>query len=422
MARPCIRPTLLRMPSQISFLRLLGSAQKLRRYSSIGLKSPIRLPDDSVGSFRKLAFEPCVPAIFPKGSFKSLPAIERWFEYDSSNSETWRLRTSYLSRFADVTVPVELTQSRKTASGIETTFDRFEATFDHFIHWCSLERSESLNEEASSLRPTRLYLAQASLSDLPQAMKDDLPTPDIVKYSGRGDVYDSNIWMGVSPTNTPLHKDPNPNLFTQLAGHKVVRLYEPSLGLEMFRAAQIRVHGSASSAFRGPEMMQGDEKEALEEIVWGKGSDCHVEAYLESGDAIFIPKGWWHSIKGIGKGITASVRSHKMQSPFTDAYNDRQIGGSGNLMESCSWLMWIIFFQRTTSHCTQLFTIRIASIFNVTKQLRTSEMSYALNLHICTQRQFFDGDASSSLRATINFIQNISIKLRTGRGSSKKSE
>jgi len=28
---------------------------------------------------------------------------------------------------------------------------------------------------------------------------------------------------------------------------------------------------------------------------------------LEAGDGMFIPKGWWHSVKGVGKGIIGSA-------------------------------------------------------------------------------------------------------------------
>jgi ribosomal protein L16 Arg81 hydroxylase len=46
--------------------------------------------------------------------------------------------------------------------------------------------------------------------------------------------------------------------------------------------------------------------------VWGDSVSADTEgsgyeAHLEAGDGLFIPKGWWHSIKGVGEGVTASV-------------------------------------------------------------------------------------------------------------------
>jgi ribosomal protein L16 Arg81 hydroxylase len=62
-------------------------------------------------------------------------------------------------------------------------------------------------------------------------------------------------------------------------------------------------------------MMQGQERILLEQAVWDDADsdgtnnvqDEGYEAHLEAGDGLFIPKGWWHSIKGIGEGVTASV-------------------------------------------------------------------------------------------------------------------
>jgi len=123
-------------------------------------------------------------------------------------------------------------------------------------------------------------------------------------------VYDSSIWLGQAPTYTPLHRDPNPNLFVQLAGKKYVRLFKPDIGRAIFARVQESIGGSASATMRGEEMMQGAEKKALDVEVWQ--DDAHYassawEAELDGGDALFIPKGWWHSIKGVGNGMTGSV-------------------------------------------------------------------------------------------------------------------
>ena len=311
-----------------SLLESLRTIQIPRQISSTAVRSLVRLPDDSVGSFREHAFKPELPALLPKGSLKNLPGIGSWFDADQNEGDVWRLKPSYLSSFGTTIVPLELTRSHETSTGIKTTFEQFEAPLSYFISWCELQTQEVPTDEKKDLGSIRLYLAQASLSNLPDALKADLPTPTIVHSTERGDVYDANVWIGIPPTYTPLHKDPNPNLFVQLAGRKIVRLYEPDVGREMFEAAQMQVQGSASAVFRGSEMMQGNEKEVLEDMVWGKHRDHQLEAQLESGDAIFIPKGWWHSIKGVGKGLTASVDSEIVMPVLkTCLHSHRQIGG-----------------------------------------------------------------------------------------------
>lgn len=55
-------------------------------------------------------------------------------------------------------------------------------------------------------------------------------------------------------------------------------------------------------------MMQGLERKALHDAVWysAKVEDGY-EVKLATGDALFIPQGWWHSIKGLGEGVNMSV-------------------------------------------------------------------------------------------------------------------
>ena len=115
--------------------------------------------------------------------------------------------------------------------------------------------------------------------------------------------------------NSPsaLHKDPNPNMFVQLAGQKVVRMLPPDAGRELFALAQTALGRDASAAFRGDEMMKGEEKLLLQSLIWGDHTPNEGKAFLgsqailNSGDGLFIPRGWWHSIVGVGRGVTGSV-------------------------------------------------------------------------------------------------------------------
>lgn len=263
-----------------------------------------RLRDGSDDRFRAEAFAPALPALMPKGHFSQLPAIQKWFMH--SGGSRAHLNGSYLSTFSDAMILLELTQ---LATGLDDeavneTFQRGEASFGIFLNW-----AEKADEETKE----RIYLAQAPLRDLPEVMRHDLPTPHLVLHAGKGDVYDTSIWLGMPPTYTPLHKDPNPNLFVQLAGHKVVRLLPPEAGYEVFAAVQAALGSSTSASFRGPEMMEGEEKALLEAAIWHSSTDenKHIftgqEAHLLSGDGLFIPRGWWHSVKGIGTDITGSV-------------------------------------------------------------------------------------------------------------------
>ncbi|KAE8376507.1 hypothetical protein BDV26DRAFT_265471 [Aspergillus bertholletiae] len=273
---------------------------------------PLKILDDAtIESFRKEHFNPELPVILPRRLFRDLPAFGRWFQSSPSEPNVSRLNIAYLEQHgADALVPLELTQPSTEPNNGDISFRQFHAPLGLFLEWM-----RTAKEQPQSIR---LYLAQCQLSDLPQMLRDDFTTPELVSQAGNGDVYDTNVWIGYPPTYTPLHRDPNPNLFVQLAGRKVVRLIAPDDGQALFVSVRRQLGRSGNreaAVFRGSEMMQGEERTLLEKEVWDHDLDTAssgrkyigYEAQLEAGDGMFIPKGWWHSIKGIGHGVTASV-------------------------------------------------------------------------------------------------------------------
>ena len=306
---------------------LVVSSQCRSYTTKHGLRPVPILPNATLQTFRKDAFEPAAPALLPRQTFSQLPAIRRWF-IPASNG-TVALNRQYLARFGATIVPLEISNNDKFTR-IEQSLSFFlecvkasSSTYDvqpsrYFSAYRpgarAVRRTSQSNTffSAAALTPptARVYLAQASINELPRALRDDLPVPELVLKAGKGDVYDSSIWIGQAPTYTPLHRDPNPNLFVQLAGTKVVRLFRPDAGRAIFAKVQELIGGNASATMRGDEMMQGAEKKALESEVWDDDFDSGrigFEAEVRSGDGLFIPKGWWHSIKGTGNGMTGSV-------------------------------------------------------------------------------------------------------------------
>lgn len=259
---------------------------------------------------------------------KGLPAAYKWFSLPVNGNGSI-LSREYLSHFCETSISFELfIKSGEDTFGdwyrghsgsadagnisllrlkdwlqnepenLYGTFHHFEASLGLFLQAC----------QPGSKPLKGLYIAQAQIMDLPKELQNDLPTPRLVKEAGKGDVYDANIWLGIPPTYTPLHKDPNPNLFVQLANSKRVRLFPPRAGLSLFRHVQQSIGSSSSASIRGDEMMQGLEREALDQAVWGIGaSPDGFEAVVHPGDAVYIPKGWWHSFKSIGDGVNGSV-------------------------------------------------------------------------------------------------------------------
>ncbi|KAH8665837.1 hypothetical protein BGZ60DRAFT_529102 [Tricladium varicosporioides] len=309
-------------------------------YSSFGIHT-LSQPDTIISNleavdveeFRSRAFLPKRPILITtrregspnsvnsRSSEFSIPAADKWFDGNTVENEPLRkhrgrLPSQYLSRFRDTILPYEFildshAQSTHNEYGGELSVvlqSLLKEYPDHSFHRFNAPLSLFLEACQHYPRLPKLYIAQAQIADLPKELQDDLQTPKIVKQAGKGDIYDANIWMGIPPTYTPLHRDPNPNLFVQLSSSKFIRLFEPGLGRSIFWNVQQQIGQNSSSTFRGEEMMEGPERDALDMAVWGRNVPPEgVEVILAPGDALFIPQGWWHSIKSVGEDINASV-------------------------------------------------------------------------------------------------------------------
>lgn len=322
-----------------------------RSYSSDSLiqnVTGIDTPHESieVQRFRELAFDAGKPLLL-KGSqdgHTRMPSTEKWFQpvADGSNCPATDTVTPYFQGFSMAHVPYELMypQLREGTGDVVGQFMNFLESGSDDAAGETLERALASHlrqqllmagveprgagtgahqqrllrfdaplalliaalrynakaEEKSRLR--QLYIAQCSLADLPEELSRDLPTPRVVAEAGKGDIYASSVWLGLEPTYTPLHRDPNPNLFVQLRGSKDVRLLPPRDGDAVFRDVQARLgRWGGNSRIRGAEMMEGPERELLRDIIWREPGWPLQEAQLEPGDALFIPKGWWHSVR-----------------------------------------------------------------------------------------------------------------------------
>ncbi|EXJ59045.1 hypothetical protein A1O7_06476 [Cladophialophora yegresii CBS 114405] len=241
------------------------------------------------------------------------------------------LRPSFWQGYKSTIVALEVT-TRQTGSDSEH-FERLEGPLEVLLAYLSapqtpaapeVEQQQQQQQQQHGPPNLSIYLAQSDLSTLPATLQEDVPIPTLLRSHTRtgstvikGDIYASSLWMGRPPTYTPLHRDPNPNLFIQLAGQKTIRLLPPELGDAMYHDVMSTV-GASSSPFsttiRGAEMMvTSPETRALHDCIWDGRQYADLlqehcrETTLGLGEALFTPKGWWHSVKGVGAGVTASV-------------------------------------------------------------------------------------------------------------------
>ncbi|EPS44816.1 hypothetical protein H072_1166 [Dactylellina haptotyla CBS 200.50] len=261
-----------------------------------------------------------------------LPAFTNWFLPTATN----RLNIQYLlaatqASKSDPLIPIEIT----TPQGVEQATLPFTA----FLGYLS----------APSIHPDspRLYLAQ---HPAPSFLDEDVPQP----FSGLGftlrgehqsnlsqdpsslidtdiiaatrdhevDIYASSLWLSRSSpaTNTPLHRDPNDNLFVQLAGSKIIRALPPNIGDALFRSLALSGR-TASIDPRGrirDGLLDPRESRVFDSIIWGwdggafKAADIGLEREIveaidsnmyettvERGDGVYIPRGWWHAVRSL---------------------------------------------------------------------------------------------------------------------------
>lgn len=195
----------------------------------------------------------------------------------------------------------QMEQHKAETDQATTDFVRFHAPL------ALLDAALHFNTGHGGPRVTQLYVAQADLADLPRDLQRDVPVPELLAgpatadASLTGDIYNSSLWLGLQPTFTPWHRDPNHNLFVQMCGSKAVRLLPPAAGQALFNKVMTSLGRPAgSSAIRGEEMMQGEEGQAWRDAVWGTGAPENVaEVVVRPRDALFVPKGWWHSVRSV---------------------------------------------------------------------------------------------------------------------------
>ncbi|KAI5868584.1 Clavaminate synthase-like protein [Durotheca rogersii] len=186
------------------------------------------------------------------------------------------------------------------------------------------------NHDGDSASPSQTkpiaYLAQHPLFTQLPALRKDILIPDYCYTAPPPHPTDPSIdqpeldepllnaWFGPPGTITPLHNDPYHNILTQVVGRKYVRLYSPlntermqargkENGVEMGNTSLLDV-----GVVEGWDMVGGGDEEGQpsREDTAAFRAVPFLDCILEPGEALYIPIGWWHYVRGLSVSFSVS--------------------------------------------------------------------------------------------------------------------
>ena len=246
------------------------------------------------------------------------PAYKKW-----NNLNYLKTKVSESSTDSDVIVPVELGGHYMSKNMIRPDI-RFNELLDCFIEK-SVSTHESHNHD-DDMHKTRaynpsnhMYLAQHDITEIP-GLENDIFIPEIVKTSGKRQYYGSKIWLnGPYGALSPCHNDPYHNILCQIVGKKTILLIPFDQGKYMYpyynsiqkNTSQIPFEDifkdiNITKICHEKEKISSEQKnDTIVEIpipssvldtfpLLSSITSSGTVVVLEAGDALFIPRKYWH--------------------------------------------------------------------------------------------------------------------------------
>ena len=139
--------------------------------------------------------------------------------------------------------------------------------------------------------------------------------PNLKKHIEYQNIKDNSLichllgWIGPSGTITGFHADWSENINVQIKGKKIFYLVSPEYNKYMY----INERFERISATSLVELKNFDETKFP---LFKKAK--LIKVILEDGDAIYIPRGWWHYVESLAPSISVSVHFWRLGSFFKD--------------------------------------------------------------------------------------------------------
>ena len=222
-----------------------------------------RLPLDSWRKAAEKARAESTPAIIA-GGFSESAAVRNWTP------------ATFAERFGDELIDVL----------VDLPADRSPYLASRESHTAKISIRELVDRiEAGE----RCYLNHISLNHFGEMGKDidlsSITTPPI---------HAINLWLG-GPTRSGLHFDNMDNFLVQIFGQKRAVLVDPRYAGSLELIPEI-----PSKSGLSPEQIEGPAHGSFGSVPRWCGT-------ISPGDALFIPRGWWHYLAGVDRSISLNV-------------------------------------------------------------------------------------------------------------------
>ncbi len=157
--------------------------------------------------------------------------------------------------------------------------------------WTSVDKF--LDRVVTKPNGARRYLAQLDLARTFPELLADLPRPDCL---ARVYCEKTALWIGPGDQVTPLHYDDYDNLVYMMEGRKTWTLVSPEDSQNVY-PRNFPEYNYSQVDIEHPDLDQFP--------AFADANPMSVE--LCRGDALFVPGGWWHHVRGHGLNIAVNT-------------------------------------------------------------------------------------------------------------------
>ncbi|KAI9595162.1 hypothetical protein BDF19DRAFT_422846 [Syncephalis fuscata] len=154
-----------------------------------------------------------------------------------------------------------------------------------------------LRDYVVATKKTVGYLAQHDLFHQVPRLRRDIQVPDYCFAMNEATLpsVQTHAWFGPAGTISPLHHDPDRNLFAQVVGRKQFRFYAPNEPVYPHESDTM-LHNTSQLDVEQPDW------HAFPDFINAQGYDC----ILNPGDLLYIPPRWWHYVRALDTSFSVS--------------------------------------------------------------------------------------------------------------------